>query len=123
MKKIAIGVALYNQSVTGGVSKTLNSIKSDADHTPVVLIIEDRGGVHESTLWNGKADGADGDGVAFAIIGDHDNRPTDMTNLVIQRVYDPSRRHDYPCCGDVCVTLEARIGTGGGNLPIVLESK
>ena len=44
MKKIAIGVDLYNQSVTGGVSKTLNSIKSDADHTPVVLIIEDRGG-------------------------------------------------------------------------------
>lgn len=32
-----IGVDLYNQSVTGKVAKTLNSIKSDADHVPCVI--------------------------------------------------------------------------------------
>lgn len=37
----------------------------------------------DSVLWNGKADGASGGGVAFSIIGDHDDRPTDMTNLVV----------------------------------------
>lgn len=32
---------------------------------------------------NFKADGSVGDGVAFAIVGDHENRPTDMTNIVV----------------------------------------
>ena len=31
---------------------------------------------------NYKADGAEGKGIAFATVGDHDGRPTDMTNLV-----------------------------------------
>ena len=34
---VVIGVDLYNKSLTGDVSKTLNAIKSDADHTPVVI--------------------------------------------------------------------------------------
>lgn len=40
--------------------------------------------IHEDMfVSNFKADGAIGDGIAFAIVGDHENRPTDMTNLVI----------------------------------------
>lgn len=37
VKKV-IGVDLYNQNLTGGVSKTLNSIATDSDHIPCVLI-------------------------------------------------------------------------------------
>ena len=37
----------------------------------------------ELFLANYKADGEPGKGISFAIVGDHDNRPTDMTNLVI----------------------------------------
>lgn len=33
---------------------------------------------------NFKADGSVGGGVAFAVVGDHENRPTDMTNLVVE---------------------------------------
>ena len=33
-----IGVDFYNQSLTGGVAKTLNAIKSDSDHVPCVII-------------------------------------------------------------------------------------
>lgn len=47
-------------------------------HLPIVL------------LFNGKADGADGGGVSFAIVGDHENRSTDMTNLVV--IYEDSDR-------------------------------
>lgn len=36
-------------------------------------------------VWNGKADGASGFEVAFAVVGDHENRPTDMTNIVVVR--------------------------------------
>ena len=35
---VCIGVDLYNQTTTGGVSKTLSSIATDADHVPCVLI-------------------------------------------------------------------------------------
>lgn len=42
-------------------------------------------GDNQVSVWNGKADGATGNGVAFSITGDHDNRPTDMTNIIICR--------------------------------------
>ena len=29
------------------------------------------------------------------------------------RIFDPSRRHAYEEYGDVCGTLDARMGTGG----------
>ena len=35
---VCYGVDLYNQCITGGVSKTLNAIKCDSDHVPCVLI-------------------------------------------------------------------------------------
>ena len=34
---VALGVDLYNQSLTDNVSKTLNAIRSDSDHVPVVI--------------------------------------------------------------------------------------
>ena len=37
------GIDFYNQCTTEGVSKTLNSIKCDSDHTPCVLIEDFRG--------------------------------------------------------------------------------
>lgn len=36
------GIDLYNQTTTGGVAKTLNAIRGDADHVPVVLIRYER---------------------------------------------------------------------------------
>lgn len=36
----AIGVDLYNQALTGWVAKTLNAVRSDSDHAPVVIIYE-----------------------------------------------------------------------------------
>lgn len=38
---IVVGVDLYNCTTTGSVSKTLLSIRSDADHIPVVMIKRD----------------------------------------------------------------------------------
>lgn len=73
---IVQGVDAYNQSMTGDVSKTLNSIASDSDHVPCVME---------------------------------------------QRVYDPSRRHGYQEFKDVANTMQAQMGTGGGNVPIVVS--
>lgn len=33
-----IGIDLYNQSITGGVAKTLNNRATDSDHLPCVII-------------------------------------------------------------------------------------
>lgn len=38
----AIGVDLYNQNITGGVAKTLNAVKSDADHVPCVICMTEK---------------------------------------------------------------------------------
>lgn len=35
------------------------------------------------------------------------------------RIYNPSRRDGLRDCGCVCPTLEAFMGTGGGNVPVV----
>jgi len=35
-----VGIDLYNQTMTGGVSKTLNNRATDADHIPCVLVYE-----------------------------------------------------------------------------------
>lgn len=39
-------------------------------------------------IWNYKADGSVGGGIAFAIVGDHENRPTDMTNVIVYEKTD-----------------------------------
>lgn len=39
-----------------------------------------------------------------------------------QTVYDGSRRHAYEPLGDVCETVQSFYGTGGGNVPIVVET-
>lgn len=41
--------------------------------------------MEEKEVYNFKADGAVGNGIAFAIVGDHENRPTDMTNLIVEK--------------------------------------
>ena len=40
---VCYGVDLYNQCLTGGVSKTLNNRGTDADHVPCVLVYESHG--------------------------------------------------------------------------------
>lgn len=37
-------------------------------------------------------------------------------------VYDPQRRHGYAPFDEVCETVQAQYGTGGGNVPIVVET-
>ena len=69
-----LGVDLYNQCMTGGVSKTLNAIKSDSDHIPCVLVLE--------------------------------HHPNDSRLKIAE--------------DGVCQTLSKRMGTGGGNVPLVL---
>jgi DNA (cytosine-5)-methyltransferase 1 len=37
-------------------------------------------------------------------------------------VYDASRRHNYESFRDICETVQAHYGTGGGNVPMVVEN-
>lgn len=65
-----------------------------------------------------------GDGKTVpTITGDHENRVTDYTALAVERasVFDGERRHNYEPVGDTHPTLQAAMGTGGGNTSIVVE--
>ena len=72
--KDAIGLDLYNQATTGGVSMTVTSKRSDPHHVPCVIVYDSRG---------------------------QDAR--------------------YRPLGEVCETISAKYGTGGGNAPIVVK--
>lgn len=37
----AIGVDCYNQCTTGSIAMTLTAIRSDSEHVPVVVIVDD----------------------------------------------------------------------------------
>ena len=49
---------------------------------------------NEKIIHNFKADGAIGGGITFAIVGDHENRPTDMTNLIVVHETDNTNREE-----------------------------
>ena len=49
---VCCGYDNYNQQITGDVSKTLNSIRSDADHVPCVLVLNDQGGQQMSISYD-----------------------------------------------------------------------
>ena len=51
----------------------------------------------DSYRGNYKADGDIGGGIAFAIVGDHENRPTDMTNLIVGINDDTSSKTQKRC--------------------------
>lgn len=65
-----VGIDLYNQCLTGGVAKSLTNIATDADHIPCVLVYDARG--------NG------GGAISPTITGDHQDRITDYTAIVVQ---------------------------------------
>ena len=56
------------------VAKTLTSVKSDTDHVPCVMVYDARG--------NG------GGSIAPTITGDHQNRITDYTAVVVKTYED-----------------------------------
>ena len=51
---ICQGLDVYNQALTGDKTKTLTSIKSDADHIPCV-VLDDQGGSQISVRYDGKS--------------------------------------------------------------------
>lgn len=117
------GVDVYNQSLTGDVSKTLNSAATDSDHVPCVIIEtneEISGDVYCFEPGIAKREGEPSrfmrnmSGTLRAQMGD--NKPA-----VCYAV------ENHPCDGIIKIdesgmvqTLRARMGTGGGNEPMTL---
>ena len=92
------------------VAKTLTPGTSPGCHDAVAV------------LWNGKADGADGEGVAFSVVGDHDNRPTDMTNIVSYALQGAVAcdMYNQSITGDVAASLTASSGSAAATGPSVI---
>ena len=105
----AVGFDVYNQAVTGDVAKPLTAISSDADHTPVVCVATQQGGAEiaedgvcptvtaaagmsgNNQPWICKPVTYDargnGDGeIVNTITGDHENRITDYSSVVVEPI-------------------------------------
>lgn len=61
--------------------------------------------------------GKPGGGKGILIQNDRTGALSTVNN---QMVFDTSRRHDYQQFEDVCETVQAHYGTGGGNVPMVM---
>ena len=99
-----IGIDFFNQVLTGETTMTLRADKNDSDHIPCVLVLNDQGGSvmhisydvtstlraetkhHEPIVMvydsRGNGDGA----ICHTITGDHQDRITDYTALIVQRI-------------------------------------
>ena len=109
----AVGVDAYNQTLTGNKAKTINSAASDADHVPCVL--ESAGFCPEQS--------AKTRGIGF----EEEVAPTLRAGVVPGLVYSVE---NHPADSRVNLdesgkvqTLTSRMGTGGGKVPMVMESK
>ena len=151
---ICNGVDIYNQTLTGEVSKTLNSISSDADHVPCMIYKKtshakssedgqgwtetekndtlnafDSGETRTPTLIVGAVEShpqdsrvkLNEDGVNQTISGNMEHDPANGgLVMVIENHPNDSRvkiRED-----GVFQTLDARMGMGGGNVPMVANT-
>jgi DNA (cytosine-5)-methyltransferase 1 len=106
------GADLYNQSTTGEVAKTLNSIKSDSDHVPCVISASKASFFTKTT-----------NNIASVLVAtDYKDPPivVDDSALSLENHPNDSRMGIDPQ-GKV-QTLSGRMGTGGNNTPMAMVS-
>jgi len=85
-----------------GVSKTLNSVRSDSDHVPCVLVLNDQGGGVMSVSYD----------VTSTL------REQTKHHEPIVLVYESHNQDSrYRPLGDICETVSAKYGTGGAINP------
>lgn len=110
-KPIAIGADLYNQNLTGTVAKTLNSRATDSDHIPCVIEVIGAD-IYNLALTGDKACSLTSEGWTSTgtcpkvLILDH--HPNDSRTGIAEDQ-------------QAVQTLTSRMGTGGGNVPLIAE--
>ena len=118
---ICQGVDAYNQALTGDKAKTLNSAASDADHVPCTvysvddLILDDQGGQQIGVRTDGK--------VPTLRAETHGNLPCVMETVAYSVENHPNDSRVKIDKDGKVQALTSRMGTGGGNVPMVMEEK
>lgn len=73
----------------------------------------------EQTVKVYDARGNGGGAIAPTLAGDHQNRVTDYTAIVLMRRFSDVRVYT----NGISPTIENRAGGGGGNLPMILQNR
>ena len=107
---VVYGVDVYNQTLTGDKAKTLNSAASDADHVPCAVYAVDQGG--------GKSQANVSEELSPTLTCTHGGEPA-VCYSVENHPNDSRVKIDES--GKV-QALTGRMGTGGGNVPMVMET-
>ena len=87
-----------------------------------------KGGVHDYEPIAVQANGWQFGNVSSTLCGDHENRVTDYTVLCIEKKTNVYSVENHSADSrvtirddDKCQTLTSRMGTGGNNVPMILE--
>lgn len=107
----AIGFDAYNQCLTGRVAKTLNSRATDSDHLPCVVEVIGVD-IYNLALTRDKACSLTSEGWT--------STGTCPKVLILDHHPNDSRT-DIAEDQQAIQTLTSRMGTGGGNVPMILE--
>ena len=107
----AIGFDAYNQCLTGRVAKTLNSRATDSDHLPCVVEVIGVD-IYNLALTRDKA--------CSLTRGGWTSTGTCPKVLILDHRPNDSRT-DIAEDQQAVQTLTSRMGTGGGNVPMILE--
>lgn len=106
-----MAVDLYNQTITGDVSKTLNNRATDSDHIPCVILLktytESRYGDYRETGESNtiRSCGASCVGGSEVI------------------VLESNQNHSTAKDTEICSTLPASMGLGGGYVPMIVTER
>ena len=148
--KATIGFDAYNQAVTGDVAKSLTAKSSDADHIPVVVtdkpitfepgIAQREGGhIYEGVCGTLRANAGDNHPAVAYAAGFCTEHSATSRGVGFQEECAPTLRagvtpaltysiENHPADSRVNLdesgkvqTLTSRMGTGGGNVPMVME--
>ena len=140
---ICQGLDAYNQALTGDKAKTINSAASDADHVPCV-VLDDQGGSQISVRHDGKVPTlrAEMHGNVPCVMesaGFCTEHSAKSRSIGFEEEVSPTLRagvtpacvysvENHPADSRVNLdesgkvqTLTSRMGTGGGNVPMVME--
>ena len=99
IERECIGFDGYNQSVTGNVSKAITSKATDSDHVPLVL---------QGEPVTVDADSMRCGDTVRCLVGDHNNRITDMTALIVEPTYSIKDEGFMDFTQEVAATLKQR---------------
>lgn len=111
-------VLFESKSMSGDINKSYTQRERTSERT-IGSITESS---EQSYIYDARGNGSGK--LASTLTGDHDNRVTDYTNVVLQKepyLLESNQNHATINNDGICTTLPASMGMGGGYVPMITQ--